>query len=167
MRRALLVLVVAAALLSGCSKESSPAFQLDGRARVPDDEGVVTKVDFKHLTLDGKRTYKVSSSLAAFSTYTLKAVPLLGRRGQYVQIGVRGKTMVWLASIGAVVKGRAGDRDRVLFTGTVHRRLKDQRVMFRGGTVLRVGKGAAVPAVGRQARAEIDPATHVAALVTL
>jgi hypothetical protein len=162
-------LLLLGALAAGCSKESSPPFALDGSPRVPDDEGVVTSADFKHITLDGKRTYKVSESLAAFSTYTLKAVPLLGRLQQYVQIGVKGKTMVWLASIGSVVKASPGgaDRDRVLYTGIVRRRLDDEHLMFRGGTVVRVRKGSVVPAAGRQVRAEIDPSTHVAALVPL
>jgi hypothetical protein len=144
-------------LVSGCSGGDGPAVVLDGRPRHPDAEGVVTAVTRERLTLDGDRTYGVSPSLRAFSTSSLKAVPLLGRSGQYVVVGLDGDTVVWLGAVGAVLRV-PGERPVTYYTGELVR-VEDGRAVFRDGTVLRLASGVRAVAPGR-ARAEIDVERH-------
>lgn len=155
MRRAVAVLV-GGLLLVACRGGGDPdRLVLDGRARFPDDEGLVTRVSVERITLDGKRTYDVSRQLQAFSTYSLQAVPLLQRQGQYVQVGLDGRTVTWLAAIGAVIESPA---PLVYYTGHFLR-LEKGRAVFRDGTTLALGPGLATPRPG-QAVAQLDPATH-------
>jgi hypothetical protein len=159
------VLVVALAA-GGCRHHADGGLVLDGRPRYPDAEGVVVAVNTKRLTLDGGRSYAVSPDLRSFSTYTLRTTPLLGRRNQYVQIGLEGHTVVWLAGVGAVV--RAPDRPATVFYIGRLLRATGGRLIFRDGTVLRLAAGVRAPARGTQVRVEIDPDSHMvrAAVVT-
>jgi hypothetical protein len=150
-------------ILSGCAKSDGDRLVLDGRPRTPDAEGVVEQISFERVTLDGGRSYGVQKDLQSFSTYDLAAVPMLHRLGQYVQLGLNGKKVAWLAGIGVVVRGDAPPV--VFYNGFLLRRDGD-RAIFRDGTVLRLADGVTSPVETGLVRAELDPAQHtVRALV--
>lgn len=150
-------------MLAGCSKSDDDRLVLDGRPRIPDVEGVVEKISFEEITLDGGRSYGVRKDLQSFSTYTLEAVPMLQRMGQYVQLGLNGKKVAWMAGIGVVVRGAAPPV--VYYNGVLVRR-EGERAVFRDGTVLSLAAGVAPPVEQGLVRAELDPALHtVRALV--
>ncbi len=152
-------------LLAGCNGGGGPPpLVLDGSPRVPDVEGVVEEISFERITLDGGRSYGVSKELRSFSTYDLAAVPMLHRRGQYVQLGLDGGKVAWMAGIGVVV--RAPGAAPVVFYNGYLLRVDGDRAIFRDGTVLRLGRGVESPLPSGQLRAEIDPEAHaVRALV--
>ena len=136
---------------------------LDGRPRVPDVEGVVEQISFERVTLDGGRAYGVRNDLQSFSTYDLAAVPMLHRLGQYVQLGLDGRKVAWMAGVGVVVRGSAPPV--VYYNGVLLRREGD-RAIFRDGTVLQLAAGVSSPVDHGLVRAELDPALHtVRALV--
>ena len=157
--------LAAMALLTACSRgDASSDLVLDGRPRPPDAEGVVEKISFEEITLDGGRTYEVSKELQSFSTYDLAAVPMLHRLGQYVHLGLDGKQVVWMAGIGVVVR-TSGAPPVVYYNGHLLRR-EGRRANFRDGTVLQLAEGVTAPVETGLVRAEIDPAHHeVRALV--
>jgi hypothetical protein len=158
-----LLLVAGALLLAGCAKSESHGVVLDGRPRVPDVEGVVEKVSFEEITLDGGRSYGVRKDLQSFSTYDLAAVPMLQRLGQYVQLGLDGKKVAWMAMIGEVVRGAGAP---VVYYNGVLLRLDGDRAIFRDGTVLQLADGVTSPVETGFVRAELDPSLHrVRALV--
>ncbi len=155
-------LVVLALLLgfAGCSNQSTvaePVVRLDGTARIPDDEGVATSLDRNSITLDGKRTYTVSDDLRSFSTYTRELEPMLGRRGQYVQIGVRGREMVWMAGIARLIEVE-GD-PAVYYTGRFRERL-ESRFVFVDGTTFFAPAEVDPPGTKSEVTVRIDPRTH-------
>ena len=159
------LLLLAGALLAGCSRNGGGRLVLDGRPRTPDAEGVVEQISFDRIVLDGGRSYGVRKDLQSFSTYDLAAVPMLVRLGQYVQLGLDGKKVAWMAGIGVVV--RTGAPPVVYYNGVLVRRDGD-RAVFRDGTVLRLADGVTSPVETGFVRAEIDPAQHrVRALVLL
>jgi hypothetical protein len=161
--RLLILLVAAVFTLAGCPKSDDHRLVLDGRPRVPDVEGVVEQISFERVTLDGDRSYAVGKDLQSFSTYDLAAVPMLHRLGQYVQLGLNGKKVAWMAGIGVVVRGSAPPV--VYYNGVLLRR-EGQRAVFRDGTVLEVAGGVTSPVDSGLLRAEIDPVLHtVRALV--
>lgn len=166
LRASIAVLVVAVvAVGAGCSDNGGPGEQvvLDGRPRVPDVEGVVQVVSRDRLVLDGGRRYDVADKPQSFSTYTLATVSLLGRKGQYVQVGLDGDVAVWVASIGAVTE--LGGKPTVVYTGKLES-VDGGRAVFEDGTVLRLASGVTSPVRQGFVRAEIDPSTHeVRALV--
>ena len=55
-RRLSLLLLAGALTLAGCARSDSHRLVLDGRPRPPDAEGVVEKISFDSVTLDGGRT---------------------------------------------------------------------------------------------------------------
>ncbi|HVW33192.1 MAG TPA: hypothetical protein VHL53_11685 [Acidimicrobiia bacterium] len=149
-------------VVAGC-RGGGHRLVLDGRPRFPDAEGVVEQISFDRITLDGGRTYGVRSDLQSFSTYDLAAVPMLVRLGQYVQVGLDGKKVAWMAGIGVVV--RTGAPPVVYYNGVLVR-CRGDRAVFRDGTVLRLADGVTSPVAAGFVRAEIDPARHrVQALV--
>jgi hypothetical protein len=152
-----------ALMLAGCSKSDGRRLVLDGRPRIPDAEGVVEQISFDRVTLDGGRSYGVRRDLQSFSTYDLAAVPMLHRLGQYVQLGLNGKRVAWMAGIGVVV--RAAAPPVVYYNGVLLRR-DGGRAIFRDGTVLQLAAGVTAPVGQGLVRAELDPALHtVRALV--
>lgn len=158
-----LLLLAGALLLAGCTKDGSDQLVLDGRPRVPDVEGVVEKISFEQITLDGGRSYGVRKDLQSFSTYDLAAVPMLQRSGQYVHLGLDGKKVAWMAMIGEVIEGAAAP---VVYYNGVLLRLEGDRAVFRDGTVLRLADGVTSPVGTGFVRAELDPSLHrVRALV--
>ena len=164
-RKGLAALGLAVALvLTGCPRAVDHRVVLDGRPRLPDAEGVVESISFTRITLDGGRSYPVSKKLQSFSTYDLGAVPMLQRQGQYVQIGLDGRTVAWMAGIGVVV--RAPGQAPVVFYNGHLLRVEGRRAVFRDGTVLRLADSVTSPVTEGLVRAEIDPARHeVRALV--
>jgi hypothetical protein len=145
--------VLVALTASACGGDDEPSIALDGSPRVPDDQGVVTEVSDEEIVLDGKRKFDVSDDLKAFSTYTLEAIPLAQRQGQYVQVGLDGDTVEWLALIGEPLE------DRVYYTGEIEEIDGDQLV-FADGTVLTLDSGVEAPESGR-VRAVINPQKRV------
>jgi hypothetical protein len=152
-----LLLLAGALTFVGCSKGGGEHLVLDGRPRVPDVEGVVEKISFEQITLDGGRSYGVRKDLQSFSTYDLAAVPMLHRLGQYVQLGLDGKKVAWMAMIGEVVRGAAPP---VVYYNGVLVRLDGDRAIFRDGTVLQLADGVTSPVDHGLVRAELDPALH-------
>lgn len=136
-----------------------PAVRLDGSPRIPDVEGVATHVSLSEIRIAGRRL-RVGRSLQSFSTYDGSPAPILDREGQYVQAGVKGDVVEWLAGIGVVVRP-AGV---VYFIGDLVG-VQNGRAVFRDGTTLAVAKG--VRATGRRrVRVEIDAARRVVTAVT-
>lgn len=160
-----LVLVAGALILVGCAGGEDNRLVLDGRPRIPDAEGVVERISFEEITLDGGRTYGVEKELQSFSTYTLEAVPMLHRLGQYVHLGLNGGKVAWMAGIGIVV--RSAEPPVVYYNGVLVRR-DGRRAIFRDGTVLQLAADVRPPIEQGPLRAELDPALHtVRALVVL
>ncbi|HVF32143.1 MAG TPA: hypothetical protein VM933_03800 [Acidimicrobiales bacterium] len=165
MRRLIALLTAAAALSASaaCSQDpgpraaSGPPVRLDGSARIPDDEGVATALDRESITLDGERTYRVSDQLRSFSTYTRELEPMLGRRGQYVQIGVDDGSMVWMAGISRLVD--VDGRPSAYYTGTF-RGQERGRFVFEDGTTFAVVRRLEAPPEGSAVSARIDVGTR-------
>jgi hypothetical protein len=151
------LLLAGAVALAGCSKSDKERLVLDGRPRVPDVEGVVEKISFEQIILDGGRSYGVRKDLQSFSTYDLAAVPMLQRLGQYVQLGLDGKKVAWMAMVGEVVRGTGPP---VVYYNGVLLRLDGDRAIFRDGTVLQLADGVTSPVDHGPVRAELDPALH-------
>jgi hypothetical protein len=148
---ALLVLAV-----GGCRSTSTPVHvALDGTPRRPTDQGIATKVSRSSLTLDGRRAYKVSPDLQSFSTYSLATTPLAEKQGQYVEIGARGGTVYWIASIADVLGGKT-----VYYTGRLRRIEKSGDAVFADGTVLRLAPPLRRSALRGQVVARIDAQVH-------
>jgi hypothetical protein len=146
-----------AVVVGGCGHCTPTAgIRLDRSPRFPTDQGVVTEVSVKRITLDGRRRYSVSPRLLSFSTYDLSTVPLLQRRGQYVEIGAKGRTMVWIAAIAAIVPGppRA-----VYYTGTLVR-VEGRRAIFSDGTVFELSPEVVAPTGGGFVIVQLDTETH-------
>jgi hypothetical protein len=156
MRRLAVALFVVVLVAAACSS-GDEAVRLDGSPRYPDDEGVVTAISFDRITLDGRRTYDVSPGLRAFSTVTRQLEPMLRRKGQYVQIGLDDRTMVWMAGIAAVVRT---EPPAVYYVGRMVSVDEERRAVFADGTVLRLAP-TADQRERRRFRARIDPARHV------
>ncbi|HUQ39457.1 MAG TPA: hypothetical protein VM030_04835 [Acidimicrobiales bacterium] len=167
MGRPAAVLLAVALLFGGCGGggDDAPArLVLDGRPRYPDDQGVVTRVSRTSITLAGARTYRVSPKLQSFSTMDLSTQPLLQRKGQYVQVGLDGTTMVWIAGVAKVLPGTP---PRVFYVGTLKRLDGKGNAVFADGTVLRLGAGVTPSPPKGSATVEIDPAAGVARRITM
>ncbi len=131
------------------------------RPRFPDDQGVVTQIDFETLKLDGKRSYKISPEVESFSTYNLKITPLLSWDQRYVHLGLDDDVVVWIAGIGNVLKRPAGDV--VVYTGARFLRIDRKRnAIFFDGTVIKIAEGVEVPPEDTITKVTIDPAKHAA-----
>jgi hypothetical protein len=152
-RRALaaIALVLVAGACSG--GDDGPSFALDGSPRFPDDEGIVTAVDFESVTLDGERTYDIDGDVVSFSSIDLKVIPLLFTEHQYVQVGLDGDTARW---IGALARPLQTDPPAVLFVGEIEA-IGDGQVTFDNGTVVRVADGVDVKTGDADVRVAIDP----------
>lgn len=164
-RRLVVVVLTSVVVLSlvSCQRgDDSEALVLDGSPRRPDVEGVVRDVTFSSLTLDDGRRFTIDRSLQSFSTYTLESLPVLGRKDQYVHLGVDEDKVRWIASIGPVVKGSVPS---VFYTGTVLR-IEERQVIFRDGTVLRSRDTVPAEVKGAFVVAEIDPSGRVVRRLT-
>lgn len=151
------VLVAALSIaLVGCSGGGDKPLALDGSPRYPDDQGIATEASRDGILLDGDRRYKVSPELKSFSTYTLETIPLSTRIGQYVQVGLKGKTVVWIAGIAAVVPSKP---PRVFYIGEL-KKVDGPHAVFADGTVLRLAKALRSSAKPANVTAVIDPEAH-------
>jgi hypothetical protein len=148
-------------VLAACGGSSdSPVVKLDGSPRVPDAEGVVQSASAGGIRLDGGRSYGVSKNLIAFSTYDREPIQLARVRGSYVQVGLRKGTVVWLARIGLVTPGASG-KAVVQYQGNLVR-VRDRRMEFRDGTVLKLAPELKAPErVTGSTFVVIDPKRHV------
>ena len=114
------------------------------------------------LTLDGKRSYQVSEQLRSFSALDLSIQPLADAKDAYVQVGLDGRTVVWLGRIAKLVPT---EPPRAFYVGRFSR-VEDaeegRRVVFGEGTVLALDDGVEPPGgpEGQILQAEIDPAAH-------
>jgi len=151
------MIVAGLLLLPGCARSHEDRLVLDGRPRIPDVEGVVEQISFERITLDGGRSFAIRKDLQSFSTYDLAAVPMLHRLGQYVQLGLDGKKVEWMAGIGVVVRSVAPP---VVYYNGILVRLDGDRAIFRDGTVLQLADGVTSPVENGLVRAELDPSLH-------
>lgn len=135
-----------------------PKLVLDGSARRANEAGEVTEASLQKVTVDGKRTYTVPSDLACFSASTLKAQPLLARKGTFVHMGVAGGTVRWIAGYSAVV--RLPGKPAVAYHLGALRTLEGRTMVLKDGSVLPLADGVNPPKPEVQSRFEIDVATH-------
>lgn len=158
-RRTLAVLLVVIGFLPACTREATPepVVRLDGTARFPDDEGIATALSRESITLDGERTYRVSDELRSFSTYTRELEPMIGRKGQYVQIGVDDGAMVWMAGVARVLNIEG--EPAVFYTGRF-REAREGRFVFTDGTTFEPAKGVPKPGTRSEVTVRIDPRSH-------
>ena len=146
-------MLVAVLVLGSCGGDDKASLKLDGSPRIPDAEGVVRRVDFESLELEDGRQFSIDRDLQSFSTYTLEPLALLGRDGQYVQLGLDGKNIRWIASIGAVLRDTKAS---VFYTGHLLR-VDGERLIFRDGTTF-LSKVPVEPGLrGAFVIVEIDP----------
>ncbi|HEX9682199.1 MAG TPA: hypothetical protein VGA13_03900 [Acidimicrobiales bacterium] len=147
-------LLLGVVVAGGCARGGEPPdLVLDGSPRLPDAEGLATVVESDRIQVGGV-DYRVSPDLVVFSTHNLELTPLLRWEGAYVQVGLDGDVVAWLAGVGGVI---SGEPPSVLFTGQIDM-LDGDRVMFRGGTVFRLEPAATRSfAPGSFVIAEIDP----------
>ncbi len=150
--------------LLACANGGGDGLVLDGSARLPDDEGVATTLDRDGITLDDERRYDLSDDLASFSTSSLAAEPFVQRRGQYVQVGLDGDTVVWMAGFGALVPVEGTD---VVFYSGTYDGVAEGRAAFTDGTTLAVAAGVQLPEPGRAVQVEIDAAQQRIVAVAL
>ena len=154
MRRAAAVVLLVA--FAACSRGGGSPVKLDGTPRSPDAEGVVTAVSSRRITLDGKATYDVPRDVQSFSATTLAAIPLAAREGTYVQLGLDGREVQWIAGFSAAVE--FPERGAIAFHNGTLRKIDDGKATFEDGSVLRVRSGVAKPPKGARVTAEIDVA---------
>jgi hypothetical protein len=141
--RRVAALATSAVITMGACGSSSPVVKLDGSPRTPDVEGIVEKASINGVTLDGNRSYGVSKKLISFSTYNRKPVALVSTIGAYVQGGLRGGKVVWLAKVGPAPADANGHRT-VQYQGDLVS-ISGSRLTFKDGTVLTLGKGLRAP----------------------
>jgi hypothetical protein len=131
---------------------------LDGRPRHADAEGVMTAADSVRVIVDGHR-YVLARTVQVFSTSTLQPVSLVSRLNQYVQVGLRGKTAMWIALYSAVLT--LPQQSEVAFHIGTLKSVKDREAVFQDGSVLKVASGVKpTTALPAQYRADIDVARH-------
>lgn len=157
MVRTAAVVSLALIMLAGCQtgpNVKAPPSILDASFRIPDDEGVVTSINFERVTLDGAHVYKISKIVESFTTGSHLTTPLAHWKGRYVHIGLDGKkAAVWIAGIGVVAKVQP---PYVAYTG-VFDRVKQGRAIFTDGTALKLGPGVTPPPHGQRSLVILDP----------
>lgn len=145
-----LLLVGASACSTG--SDDGASVLLDGSPRHPDAEGVATVARAEVIEVAGTR-YEVSPDLVVFSTHDLSLSPLVRWEGSYVQVGLDGDRVVWLAGVAGII---TGDRPVAEFSGQV-RGVEGDEVILEGGTVVRLGPDVAAPEVGTHVLVQLDP----------
>lgn len=150
------VLVAALASVGACSRGGAGGapLALDGSPRVPDAEGIASIARADLIEVAGKQ-YEVSPDLVAFSTHDLSLTPLVRWQGSYVQIGLRGDTVVWLAGVAGIL---GGDRPVAQFSGRV-KAVDGAQVVLDGGTVVTLAKGVRPYPPGSFVIVRLDPIT--------
>lgn len=115
--------------------------------------------DFSTITLDGDRTYGVQPDVQSFSSLDGSVQQLLQRKGQYVQVGLKGNNVRWIAGIAALVH-TAGKAPVLYYSGNLTA-VRRGKVIFEDGTVLTLADGVEPPAGALRVRATVDPSAHV------
>lgn len=121
---------------------------LDGSPRVPDDAGVVTAIDadFATLTLDGEAVYEIHDRVQSFASLDGSTLPLRSRLGVYVHVGLEGDTVVWVASIGSVLR-IDGQPQTVGYLAAIRDVDEaERRITLRDGTVFALADSLQLPA---------------------
>lgn len=165
-RTALATLLISCLVGAACSSgdgSSSPTtvIPLDGSPRFPDAEGVVIDIapDFSTITLDGDRTFGIRDDVQSFSSLDGSVQQLIRRKGQYVQVGLNGDDVEWIAGIAALVR-TSGQPPVVYYTGNLVE-VRNGKAVFEDGTVLVLGDGVEHPGDAVRVMATIDPDAHV------
>lgn len=157
-RNSRLVLVLATlALLAGCGQGQPENLFRHGVARFPDDEGVVTDINFDRVELRDGPVYEILKDVQSFSTYNGKVVPLLHHKGRYIQVGLDEEERVeWIAGIGLVLPGES---PTVVYNGVIEKIDKSKRrIVFEDGTVLKYSASVkSFPEPGQRVKATISP----------
>lgn len=136
--------------LTACGGGDQAGLRLDGTPFSPDLVGVVDHVSPQSITIDGE-THQLADEIVVFSAATLERINLAGRRDQYVQAGLDGDEVVWVAAVGGVLPT---DPPAVLFAD--HVASVGDAVSFRSGLVVDVAPGVDVPVDGT-VMVRIDP----------
>jgi hypothetical protein len=156
MRRVLPGLLALLAALTGCSSAGGHGqLRLDGSPRVFDVAGDVRSVDVsaRTLTLGSGRTLVLRRDLQVVSTYTGAAVPVANTPGHFVEVGLRGKDVAWIAVVSSVV----GNPPVATYTGVFKRFTSHVDAVFSDGTVLRLAsRPSRVPPAGATVQATIN-----------
>ena len=144
-RRRVAGVALAAALVgAACSGgEARNDLVLDGSPRIPDAEGIASIARPDVIEVAGTQ-YKVSPDLVVFSTHDLSLTPLVRWEGSYVQVGLDGKTVVWLAGVAGIL---SSDRPTAEVSGRVED-VDGDRLVLEGGTVVTLADDVEPPAPG-------------------
>ena len=144
--------------LIACACSASPTSVLEQGPRFPDDEGVVTNITLERMQFDGERAYAIGANVESFGTQSHEPTRLLALEGKYVQVGLDGEEIAWVASIGIVVQTPTA---AVLYTGVFERLDADtNRAVFADGTTLLLGGDVEAPQAGAEIVASIDAVAH-------
>lgn len=159
MRLLTLSVFLFAIVMQGCG-EREESIAASGEPRFPDDQGIVTDINFSVVELDGERRLPILEEVESFSTYTRRAQPLLSWKDKYVHVGLdREGGVRWIAGIG--VLDRTMDPPAIHYTGGLLIRIdRNGKAIFEDGTVLQLGSALERPPPGSTVRATIDPAKH-------
>lgn len=153
----------ALALLFVACPRSEPV-DFSKTSRFPDDQGVVTEIDFESVQLDGKRKHEISREVQSFSTYSGKVTALLSWKDKYVHVGLDDeKVAIWISGVGVV--DRTVDPPIVRYANGLLKEIDSRRnAIFADGTVIRLAKDMEVPPTpeGHRFNVKIDPASHQA-----
>jgi hypothetical protein len=155
--RAAACLLALLLLLVGCNREP---VNYSKQARIPDDQGQVTEIDFERVKLDGKRTHAISQEVQSFSTYTGTVTSLLSWKNKYVHVGLdQDGNTIWIAGVGVI--DTTSDPPVVRYTNGTLQKVEGRRIFFADGTVFEVDRRVKIPPVKSKLRAIIDPKSHV------
>lgn len=144
----------ALALVTACGSGGGGDSELvlDGSPRVPDAEGIATIARPDLIEVAG-RQFDVSPDLVVFSTHDLSLTPLVRWEGSYVQVGLDGDTVVWLAGVAGVI---SGDPPTAQLSGRVEA-VEGDRLVLEGGTVVTLGEGVDPLPEGTFVIVRLDP----------
>lgn len=163
-RRLFVLLAVLFLVAASCRR--GPELIFGSGPRFPDDEGLVTDVNFQRVELDDERRYEIRQDVQSFSTYDGSVTPLLHYKDRYVHLGLDDdKRVQWVAGIGLVI---GGDPPTVVYNGVVSKAdKKKHRLIFKDGTVLTVAKQVELPEPGLKISAKIQPFKRVIVEIVL
>lgn len=145
---------VALALVAACGSGGGgeSGLVLDGSPRLPDAEGIASIARPDLIEVAGTR-YEVSPDLVVFSTHDLSLTPLVRWEGSYVQVGLDGDKVVWLAGVAGII---SGDPPLAQLSARVEA-VDGDRVVLEGGTVVTLGKGIDPLPAGSFVIVRLDP----------
>ncbi|MGH7858205.1 MAG: hypothetical protein ACREQY_12850 [Candidatus Binatia bacterium] len=149
------VLCLLALVSAACSGEQTV---FEGGPRFPDDEGVVTSISLERMQIEGDRNYVIGRDVESFKTRSHEPASLLSLKDKYVQVGLDGDEVGWIALVGIVV---GDDSPTVLYTGVFDGvDGRTDRAVFADGTTLALADDIDVPEEGQEVAAAIDARSH-------